>query len=163
MVTARHFGLRLQLFHLVAKFEPDILDPRQIFARILDAPFGFLAALLVTGHPRRFFQKNAQIVRPRLDNARNRALTDDGVGARPQASAQEQVGNVLAAHLQIIDEIIGLAVAGQHALDRQLGVLRPLAQRPAQRIVENEFNRGARHRRPAGRTVENHILHRLAA
>ena len=51
----------------------------------------------------------------------------------------------------------------QQALDRQFGILRPLAERPAQHVIENQFNRRPRYRFAAGGAVENNVLHRFAA
>jgi len=56
-----------------------------------------------------------------------------------------------------------LAVPLQHALHRDLGVLRPLAARPPERIVEQQLDRRARERLAVARAVEDDVLHRVAA
>ena len=62
----------------------------------------------------------------------------------------------------VVDVVLGLTSARQQALDRQLGVLRPLAGDTPERVVEDQFDGCARHRfEPAG-TIENYVLHRLA-
>ena len=162
-VLARHRRLGFQTFHLAAQFRADIFDARQVFTRIGQTAFGFLAPFLVLGHAGGFFQKHAQLVRARFDDARDRSLADDGIGAWPQASAQKEVGHVLAADMQIIDVVLGLPAARELPLDGKLGVLRPLAGGTAERIVEHQFDRRTRHRLAAARTIEDDILHRFAA
>ena len=118
---------------------------------------------LYLGNSRRFLQENAQIFRARLDDARDHALFDDGVGARPQAGAEEHVGDVAASHVQVVDVILRFAVAVQHPLDADFGILRPLPGRLAQAVVEFQLHAGARHRLARGGAVENHVLHGFAA
>ena len=90
-------------------------------------------------------------------------MPDDGVSARPEAGAEKQVGNVLAPNVQVVDVVLGLPGTRQHALDRQLGVLRPLAGNAPERVVEDEFDSGTRDRLATAGTVEDDVLHRLAA
>ena len=163
LITARHLGLTLQAFDLVPEFLADVLHTQQVFARVFQSPLGFLAPLLVAGDTGGFFEEDAQIVRLGLDDARNHALADDGVGARPQPGAEEEIGDVLAPDLEVVDEVIRLALPRQHPFDRQFGILRPLAHGPAERVVEDQLDRGARHRLAVGRAVEDDIHHRLAA
>ena len=122
-VLARHRRLLFQTPHLVAQFGTDVLDARQIVAGIGQAMFGFLAPLLVFGDPGGLFEEDAQLVGARLDDARNRPLADDGVGARAKAGAEKEVGDVLAADVQVVDVVLGLAAARQQTLDRKFGVL----------------------------------------
>src|SRR5258706_16149256 len=89
---------------------------------------------------RRFLEKHAQFLGPRLDDARNHPLLDDGVGARAQARAEKNVLHVAAAHVGIVDEIGGFAVPLQHAFYRDLGVLGPLTRRPAEAVVEEQLD-----------------------
>ena len=146
VIAAGNFGLRCQTFDLVAEFLADILDPQQILAGIFQPTLSFLAPLLVAGNARRLFEKNAQIVRPRLDDARDHALADDRVSPRTQPGTEKKIGDVLAPDLLVVDEVIRLASPGQHPLDRQFRILRPLPERAAKKIVENQFDRSARHR-----------------
>lgn len=46
----------------------------------------------------------------------------------------------------VVDEVVRLASPGQHPLDRQFGVLRPLPERTAKQIVEDQLDRSARYR-----------------
>ena len=162
MILPRHFRLSFQLFHLRREFQPDVFHPRHVLARIFQPPFGFLAPFLVARHARRFFQKHPQIIGTRLDDARNHALPDDGISARSQPRAQKQVGNILPAHFQMVDEIIRLPRLRQHPLHRQFRILAPLPQRPSQRVVKHQFHRSPRPRLAIRRTIENHIFHGIA-
>jgi hypothetical protein len=67
------------------------------------------------------------------------------------------------AHVHVVDVIGRIAVALEHALDRNLRVLRPLASCFAEAVVEDELDAGAVHGFSLSRTVEQHVLHRLAA
>ena len=64
-----------------------------------DAVLRLAAALLVPGDAGGLLEEGAQVVGPRLDDARDHALLDDRVAARAQAGAEEQLRDVLAAHL----------------------------------------------------------------
>lgn len=55
--------------------------------------------------------------------------------------------------MQIVDVVLGLSAARQQPFDRQLGILRPLTGDAPQRIVENQFDRRARYRLAAARSV----------
>ena len=143
VIAPRHFGLRLQPRHLVTELLADVLDAQQVFPGVFKPPLRFLAPFLVTGDAGRFFEEDAQVVRARLYDARDHALADDRVSARPQPGAEEQVGDVLAPDLQVVDEIVRLALPRQRPLDRQLGVLRPLAKRPAEQVLEDQLDGSA--------------------
>jgi hypothetical protein len=53
----------------------------------------------------------------------------------------EQVVNVAAADRNVVDVVRRIAVARQHPLDRQLGVLAPLAADAALAVVEEQLDR----------------------
>ncbi len=161
--TRGHGRLRFQLFQVGIEFAQDVFHAQQIFARILQAVFRLAAAFLVFRHAGRFFQEDAQFFGARFDDARNHALADDGVGARAEARAEENILDVAPAHGLAIDVIGGRAVARQGALDGDLGVLAPLAGRLAIVIVEHQFHGSAPGRLAVRGAVENDVLHRFAA
>ncbi len=136
-------GLAFETLHLRRQFETDVFDAGQVLARIGQPALGFLAPFLVARHAGGFFEKNAQFVRPGFDQARDRSLTDDRVRAWSETGTEKQVGDVAPADVQIVDVILGLTVARQQALDRQFGVLRPLAAQAAERVVEDQLDGGA--------------------
>ena len=63
---------------------PDVLDARQILARVGEAAFGLLAALLVLRDARGLLEEDAQLLGLGLDDARDHPLLDDRIGARPR-------------------------------------------------------------------------------
>ena len=142
---------------------PDVLDAREILARVGEPAFGFPAPLLVLRDAGRFLEKDAQLFGLGLDDARDHSLLDDRVGARAEAGAEEEVVDVAAAHRNVVDVVGRIAVARQHALDRQLGVLAPLAADAPWLLSKIELDRRAADRLAVAGAVEDHVLHRLAA
>ena len=108
-------------------------------------------------------RKIAQLLGLGLDHARDHSLLDDRVGARAEPGAEEEIVDVAAAHRDVVDVVGRVAVARQHALDRELGVLAPLAADAARAVVEEELDRRAAHRLALAGAVEDDVLHRLAA
>ncbi len=162
-VLLRHLGLRAQMHQLFFQLLQNVADAQQIVARVADTQFRFAAAVAVFGNARGFLEKDAQLLGFGLDDARDHALLDYGVGASTQPGAEEYVGDVLAPHVLVVDVVTGIAVALQHALDGDFRIAGPLPVRLAQRIVEDQFDARARHRLALAGTVEDHVLHGLAA
>ena len=159
VVTLGHFGLLFQLFQIGVQLAQDVIDPGQVFAGVRQTVFGLTAALFVLGHACSFFEKQAQLLRSRLDNAANGALANDGVSAWTQASAQKHVLHIAAAHRLIIDVVAAVAVTGQHTLDRDLGKLAPLAPGAVVGIVKYQLHAGATGGFAGVGAVENDVLH----
>ena len=159
----RHLRLRLELLEVGVKLAQDVLDPGQVLAGVLQAVLGLAAALLVLGDARGLLQEQAQLLGARLDDAADRALADDGVGARAQTGAQEHVLHIAPAHRLAVDVVLAGAVAGQHPAHRDLGVLVPLAAGARRRVVEDQLDAGAGGGLALPGAVEDHVLHRLAA
>ncbi len=162
-ILGRDLRLRVELLELAAELDPDVLDAREILPRVGKPAFGLLAPLLVLRDARRLLEEHAQLFRLRLDHARDHSLLDDRVGAGAETGAEEKIVDVAAAHRDVVDVIGRVAVARQHALDRELGVLTPLAADPAGAVVEEELDRSAADGLALARAVEDHVLHRLAA
>ena len=135
----------------------------QVLARVLEAVLGLAAALLVLRDTGRLLEEHAQLFGLALDDAADRALADDGVGARPQAGAEKDVLHVTPAHQLVVDEVARTAVARQHALDGDLGEGVPLTAGARIGVVEHEFDTGPAGGLALARAVEDHVLHRLAA
>ena len=79
---------------------------------VAHAVLGLAAPFFIFGNARRLFEKDAQFVGLGLDQARDGALLDDGVAARAEPGAEEDVGDVLAPAAGVIEEIERLAIAG---------------------------------------------------
>ena len=118
---------------------------------------------MVAGDASRLFEETAQFLGLCLDDTRDHPLLDDGVGARPQSRAEEEIDHVAAAHALPIEEIAGFAAADDHALDRDLGESPPGAGHAAVGVVEDELDARARQGLSLVRAVEDHVGHLLAA
>ena len=104
-----------------------------------------------------------QLIRLGFDNPGNRPLANDRVSTGAQACAEEKISDVFPTDVLVIDVVLGLAAARQQALDRQFRVLRPLAGNPPERVIKHQLDGSSRNRLAPARTVENNVLHRLAA
>jgi hypothetical protein len=162
-VLGRDLGLVLEPLELASELHADVVDARQVLARVGDPVLGLLAALAVLRDARGLLEEHAQLLGLRLDDARDHPLLDDRVRAGPEAGAEEQVVDVAAADRDVLDVVRAVAVARQHALDRELGVLAPLAADAAGAVVEDQLDRRAPDRLALARAVEDDVLHRLAA
>jgi hypothetical protein len=162
-VALRNFGLPLQLLELCVELAQDVFDADQVLAGIGETILGLAAALLVARNAGGLLEEHPQVLGAGLDDPRDHPLADDRVGARAQPGAEEDVVDVLAAHHLVVDEVAGLALAGEHPLDREFGEAAPAAADAPEGVVEDEFDRGARCRLALGRAAEDHVLHRLAA
>jgi hypothetical protein len=151
------------MLELLVELEPDVLDAQQVLPRVAEPLLGFPTPLAVFRYPGRLFQEYAQLLGLRLDDARDHALLDDRVRARAEPGAEKYVGDVAPPHMDIVDVIRRLAVALQHALDRNLAVARPLPAGFAEAVVEHQLDAGAIYQLAVARAVEQHVLHRLAA
>ena len=162
LVLLRHFGLALEFFQTAIELTQNVFHPGQIGAGVGEAVFSFAPPLFVFRYARGFFQEKTQFFRFGFNNAADRALADDGVGAWAQAGAQKYVLYVAPAHCLVIYEVTGRAVARQHPAHRYFGKLAPLAARAVIGIVKHQLDT-----RPAGGlarrgAVKDDILHGLA-
>ena len=163
LILLGDFGLLFELFQVGIQLAQDVFDARQVLARVAQAVFRLAPALLVLADTGRLFQEQAQLFRARFDDAADRALADDGVGAWPEARAQKHVLHVAPAHRLVVDVVAARAVARQHALDGNFCELRPLTARAVVGVVKDEFDGRARSGLARGGAVEDDVLHRLAA
>jgi len=162
-VALRQRGLLLQLAALLIELGQDVLHPAQVGARIEQPRGGLAAALFVFGHPGRFLQKQAQVFGAALDDAADGALANDGVGARPQPGAQEQIVHVAPAHRLLVDVVAAGAIACEHPAHRQLGITAPRPGHALAGVVKHQLDAGAAGGLAQRAAIEDHVLHRLAA
>ena len=162
-ILFRRLGLALQVLQLPSQLVAQVGQALQVFQGAPHAALGLLAALLVLGDAGGFLDKHPQVFRLGLDQAGDHALLDDGVTARTQARAQEDIGDIAAPAAGAIEEVFGLGLAGDQALDGNLGVAGVLAPHPTVAVVEYQFDGGLPHRLAVDRAVENHVGHGLAA
>jgi hypothetical protein len=153
-IATSDLGLRLELLEVAVELAQDVLDPDQVLARVLEARLGLAPALLVLRDAGGFLEEQAQLLGLALDDPRDRSLADDRVGARAEASAEEDVLDVAPAHRLAVDVIAARAVARQHALDGDLGEAVP-GTAGALGVVERELDAGAAGGLPQVRAVED--------
>lgn len=163
VVACGHLGLLLELLEIGVELAQDVLDAREVLARVAQAVLGLAAAFLVLRDARGFLEEQAQFLGLRFDDPADRALADDGVGARAQTGAEEHVLHVAPAHRLVVDEVAAGAVAREHAPHRDFAELVPLAAGAVVGVVEHQFHARAAGLLARGRAVEDHVLHRLAA
>ncbi len=150
LVAPRRAGLPLQVADLPVDFIAHILQALQVLTRIGDARLGLAAALLVARNAGGLLDEGAHVLGLGLDDPRDHALLDDGVAARSQARAQEQLGDVPAPAARAIDVVVGAAIARYHALQRHLVVAGVGAADAAVAVVEHQLDGGRAHRLARG-------------
>ena len=163
LVLLRHRRLTLQVGQLFGHLVAQIGEAIQVVLGVAHARLGLAAALLVLGDARGLFEEQAQIFRLGLDEARDHALLDDGVAARTQTRAEEEVLDIAPTAARPVHEVGRLAVPGDLALDRDLGVLGVLAPGGAVGVVEDHLDAGGAHRLAPAGAIEDDVCHRLAA
>ena len=163
VVSGGDLRLRFKLCEIGVQLAQNVLHALEVLARILKTIFRLAAALFVLGDTGGFFEEDAQLLGTGFDNARDHALTNDGVRARAQTGAEEDILHITPTHCLIVDVVGRGTVAREYALDRDLGEAAPLSRSLSGTVVEQQLNRGAAGWLAAGRAIENDVLHGLAA
>ena len=120
-----------------------------------------VAAALELAEPGRLLDQLAPLLRLRGEHGLDLALADDRVHRAAEPDVGEQLDEVGAAHLRLVDEVLALAAAVQPAGDRDLGELE-LAEAAAL-VVEDELDLAALGGRPALGAVEEDVVGLLGA
>ena len=105
LYLSRGGGLALEVPELLLNLLAQVVQAFEVLARVPDPVLGLAPALLVLGDPGRLLEVDAQILGAGLDQARDHALLDDGVAARTQTGAQEQVRDVAPPAAHAVEEI----------------------------------------------------------
>ena len=163
VVLGGDFGLFFEFFQVAAQLAQDVFNAGEVLYRVVQAVLRFTPAFFVFGNARGLFQEQAQLFGSAFNDAADRALANDGVGPRPQPGAQKHILHIAAAHGLVVDEITAATIAGEHALDGDLGKLIPLPTGAVVVVVEHQLNTGAAGRFAVGGAIKNHILHGFAA
>ena len=145
------------MFQLPGDFAAQVGQALQVLAGLRDAAQGFAPAFLVQADSGRFLQMGAQGFRLGIDDLADHALFDDGVAARAQPGAQEQLGHIALAAAAAIEEVLAVAVAINPALDRNFVERGEFTADLACTVVKQQLHRGLRHRLARGRAGEDHI------
>ena len=164
VVAARDLRLALQVLELLVELLADVVHAQQVLARVLQPQLGLAAPLAVLGNARGFFEEDAQLLGLRLDHARDHALLDDRVGARAQSRAEEDVGDVAPAHVDVVDVV---ATSRRRAASTRLIEISAYCDHCpaalAEAVVEDELDARAVYRLALPGAVEEHVLHGFAA
>ena len=155
--------LALQLLQLLLHLLAQVVEPLEVLARVADAVLGLAPALLVLGDAGRLLDEDAQLVGLGLYELADHALLDDGVAARAEASAEEDVDHVAPPAARAVEEVLRLAVTAHHPPDGDLGVLGVGAAEPALAVVEDELHRCLGDRLARARAREDDVGHGVAA
>ena len=136
-------GLRLavEVLDLLLNLVEHIQQAIEILFRVLDAVRGLATALLVLGDTRGLLDEDTHLLGLGLDQARNHALLDNRVAARPEARAEKYARDVFTAALGAIQEVAGDAISGHFAANRDLGVFGVLAFERRLAVVEQQLDR----------------------
>ncbi len=159
----RALRLTRQGLQLPTELLAHIAEAGQIVAGLGNAGFGFPAPLAIARDPRGLLDQRAQLFRTRFDQAADHALLDDGVAARAETRAEEQVGDIAPAAAGVVEEVLRLAVAAQHPAHHDLAIAPPRPVEPTGAVVEMQFDAGLGDGRAAARAVEDDIGHGVAA
>ena len=151
------------MLELAIQFIAQIAKAFQVLQRAPHTRFGFAAALLVPGYTGGLFNENAQFFGLRFDQARDHALLDNRIAARPEAGAQKDVGDIAAPAFGAVEEILGLSVAVDLAPGGNLGVTGVLPADAAIAVVEHQFDARLAYGFTVHRAVEDHVGHGFAA
>ncbi|MCY1521552.1 hypothetical protein D9M68_563670 [compost metagenome] len=162
LVLLGGLGLAVQALQLALQFLAQVGKARQVLLGAADAALGFAAALLVLGDAGGFFDEVSQVLGLGLDQLGDHPLLDDRVAARPQAGAEEDVGDVTATALGAVEEIGVLPVTADAAADGYLGEGGVFAHQAVVGVVEDQLDAGLGHGLAGVGAVEDDVGHRLA-
>jgi hypothetical protein len=155
LVALGRARLALGVLQLAVDLLAQVAQALEVLLGVADAVLGLAAPLLVLGDAGRLLEVDAQLLGLGLDQARDHALLDDRVAARPETCTQEDVGDVAATATRAVQRVGRDAVAAHLALDGDLGVLRILAAERTVAVVEGQLDRRDADRLARGRTVED--------
>src|SRR5690606_30876698 len=163
LVAGGGLRLPLEVVQLLVHLFPEIRQALEVLSGVPDTMLRLPAALLIFGDSGGFLEKGAQLVRLRLDQARDHALLDDRIAVRAESRAEQDVRNILATAAAAVQKILRLAVARDDASNRHLCIVGVRARDRLVAVVENELDARLADRLACARAVEDHVRHRVAA
>ena len=149
-------GLQRERAQPLPHFCFDIARPLDLNRDPVQLQLGPVAALLELAEPGRLLHELPPLVRLGREHGFDLALADDGVHRAAEADVGEQLDEVGAANLCLVDEVLALAAAVQPPGDRDLREVE-LAEAAAL-VVEDELDLAALRGRPALRAVEENVV-----
>ncbi len=139
----------------------DVLGPLDLDPDAGELQLRAVAAALELAEPGRLLDQLAPLLRLRGEHGLDLALADDRVHRAAEPDVGEQLDEVGATHLRLVDEVLALAAAVQPARDRDLGEVE--VAEVAALVVEDELDLAALGRRAALRAVEEDVVRLLRA
>ncbi len=112
--------LSIKFIELSLQFTTHIKQALEVFAGAANAGLCLSAALFVFRHASGFFDKHPQLMRFTFDKPGNHPLLDNGVTARAQAGAKENIGDISLTTFTAVEVIQGLTIAGNDTLNGYL-------------------------------------------
>ena len=145
------------------QFGEQIGHAAEIVARVRQALFGLTTPFAVARDTSRFLQKATQILGARLQDARDHALTNNGVRAGAQPRSHKQVVHIATANALMIDLINALTIAAENSSHGKLRICGPWPPEASAGVFEQELNAGPGSGSATVRTRKDDVLHRIAA
>ena len=158
LVPPSRLRLALERAELTAHLAQQVLKAKQVGLGRVEAPFGLLLALAVLEDARRLLDDAAPILRTGVEHRVDLSLADDDVLLTAHAGIGQQLLDVEEAAADTVDRVLAVAVAEQHAGDRDLVELH--RQQP-RRVVEREADLRSPERRTLLGTGEDDVVHLL--
>jgi hypothetical protein len=156
-------GLPAQPLHLGRHLVQDVLQPVQVDLGLVHLALGDLALVLEAGDAGGLLHPQAAVLGLGLDEGRYLALLDDGISAVAQAGVHEQLLDVFQSTGHLVDEVVAVPVAVEPAGHHDLRQVGELAGGHRVLVVEDQGDLGQAGALAAGGTVEDDVLHGVAA
>jgi hypothetical protein len=137
-----------------------VLDPLKVLRGLLQAPLGAVLAVAVEPDAGCLLEERPALVGAVREEEVDHLGFDHDAGVAAEAGAAEQVLDVAEPDRRTVEQIVALARAGKAAGDHHLAIR---DREIAVAVVQVEGNLGDVHRSPAGRALEDHVLHLAAA
>ena len=157
---ASHLGLAAQRLELTADLREQVAQPHQVAVGRVELAERLLLALAVLEDASGLLDEAAPVLRGRVQDRVELALSDDHVHLAADAGVAEQLLDVEQAAGRAVDGVLGPARPEHGPADRDLGVL---DRERAVAVVDRQQNLGPAQRRTAGRAGEDDVLHLAAA
>ena len=158
--SAGDLGLPAERLELAAQLRGQVGQSGQVGLHRLELAKRLLLALAVLEHTGRFLDEAAAILRTRLQDRVELALSDDDVHLATDARVGEQFLDVQQPGRVAVDLVLARAVTEHPPGDRDLGVV---DRQGAVGVVDRQGDLGAAERRARCRAGEDDVFHLAAA
>ncbi len=143
-----------------ARLALDVKRAVEVLLGARELQLGAAAALAVLAETGRLLDQEPAVTRLRGHDRLDATLGDDRVHLLAQARVGQDLDHIDETAARAGEAVLALAAAVEPPEDRDLGHAEPEG---AVTVVEDELDLGALARLAAGRSAEDHVLHRLSA